>query len=605
VLFVLAVLASAGSVPAATSSTVVGVTIPSATSLGPGGCAPGVAGKTEFGSVLPGSTSLTTSDCTVTFGSSNDTAALRMAQLDASGMALAGAPDRRQSSWGASGVSVFGVASFGSLGATSTAVQPDGKTVAVGCAFNGAYTSAVYRLNADGTLDTAGFNAPNGYILLDIAPGANDCFNDLALQADGKIVAVGYSRTGGTNYDGTIARVNTNGTADTAFGGGGTGWRVDDLGGTGGGEQYRGVVVNADGTIVAGGNDDVAGIDDRWVFSQFLTNGTPDPAIGAGSGRTTINPTVNQDQLFSLAADPRGGFVAGGQAQPASLLGEVARVTPALTLDTTWGASGYRQIDIVSYYETVTEIKPQADGSDLLTIAHAGGAPDYAIVGKLTPSGALDTAGFNSPNGWIAMPSSGSIDTARSIEVTSTGSIYVLWDEATNGTRITRLTPAGVYDTTFGTGGSSTADPARNSVMHSLHLIGSTLQFTATNSAAVNDWTVRYGGPEVDDYLNLGGGTDRDWNSGNGTNVFGVCLRDLTGSTGDWTVDANTDCTAADTDPWRSIPTLTSNPLAKVAHTTSATATSTAYFRFGFRPATNLAPGRYEAPILLEVVAPG
>lgn len=73
---------------AASSSTVVGASVPSATWIDAGGCASNVAGKTSFGSVLPGSKSVTTLDCDVEFGSSNDTAALRTWQGDATGTAM-------------------------------------------------------------------------------------------------------------------------------------------------------------------------------------------------------------------------------------------------------------------------------------------------------------------------------------------------------------------------------------------------------------------------------------------------------------------------------------------------------------------------------------
>ncbi len=66
----------------------VGVDVPSATSLDASGCAANVADRTHFGTVLPGASAVTGVDCTVTFGSSNDVGRLRVAQSDGSGIGM-------------------------------------------------------------------------------------------------------------------------------------------------------------------------------------------------------------------------------------------------------------------------------------------------------------------------------------------------------------------------------------------------------------------------------------------------------------------------------------------------------------------------------------
>jgi hypothetical protein len=76
---------------AATSSTVVGATVPSATAITPA-CATGAAGVTDIGNMLPGTAAATSLDCSVTFSSSNDTAQLRLGQTDLGGNAMRPAP---------------------------------------------------------------------------------------------------------------------------------------------------------------------------------------------------------------------------------------------------------------------------------------------------------------------------------------------------------------------------------------------------------------------------------------------------------------------------------------------------------------------------------
>jgi uncharacterized delta-60 repeat protein len=87
--------------------------------------------------------------------------------------------------------------------AGSVVLQTNGKIVAAGSSDNGADGDfAVIRYNADGSLDTT-FNA-TGIVTTPIGAG-DDAAYFVALQPDGKIVAVGYSQNG-TDYDFALAR---------------------------------------------------------------------------------------------------------------------------------------------------------------------------------------------------------------------------------------------------------------------------------------------------------------------------------------------------------------------------------------------------------------
>lgn len=102
---------------AATSGTIVGATVPSATAIDDAGCLPLVPNVTDFGSVLPGSTSLTSVDCEIEFGSSNDTSMLRMYQSDQGGDAMVSGPT--------SGAGVLGYWPFNGSGDDVTATGND------------------------------------------------------------------------------------------------------------------------------------------------------------------------------------------------------------------------------------------------------------------------------------------------------------------------------------------------------------------------------------------------------------------------------------------------------------------------------------------------
>src|SRR5262249_53953170 len=75
--------------------------------------------------------------------------------------------------------------------------------------------------------------------------GLTDTINAMAQQKDGKIVAVGQSYGGGFTY-GVIIRLNTDGTTDPTFNGGGVVF-------TNLMDGARAVLIQSDGKIVVGG----------------------------------------------------------------------------------------------------------------------------------------------------------------------------------------------------------------------------------------------------------------------------------------------------------------------------------------------------------------
>lgn len=131
-------------------------------------------------------------------------------------------------------------------------VQPDNKIV-IGGTFNVVNSTArnrMARLNADGTLDT-GYN-----------PNANSEVNSLALQSDGKIILGGFFTTLQPNGAATattrnrIARVNTDGSLDTAFN--------PNANGT-----VRSVALQADGQILVGGDFTTMGAASRFHLARL------------------------------------------------------------------------------------------------------------------------------------------------------------------------------------------------------------------------------------------------------------------------------------------------------------------------------------------------
>src|SRR6266536_6168109 len=153
------------------------------------------------------------------------------------GAAVAG-PGALDPSFGTGGQVTTDFGGFDS--AQAVAVQSDGKILAAGSSGGGDF--ALARYNADGTLDST-FGS-GGKLTTDF--GGFDVALGVALQADGKIVAVGG---GGSGSDFALARYNADGSLDASFGSGGM--VTTDFGGF---EAATAVAIQGDGKIVVTGS---------------------------------------------------------------------------------------------------------------------------------------------------------------------------------------------------------------------------------------------------------------------------------------------------------------------------------------------------------------
>jgi len=141
----------------------------------------------------------------------------------------------------------FGVRGFDQ--ALSAALQPDGKIVAAGFAISvdGIRENfAVARYTSSGVLDTT-FSS-DGLMQIDFGSCCQDAYTVL-LQSDGKIITVGFPNSESSDSDFLLARLNSTGSLDTTFGIGG---KVRTSFGNLNGGAYAGAL-QADGKIVAVG----------------------------------------------------------------------------------------------------------------------------------------------------------------------------------------------------------------------------------------------------------------------------------------------------------------------------------------------------------------
>ena len=278
--------------------------------------------------------------------------------------------------------------------ASSVVIQADGKIVVAGGAFP-LFTFLgdfkVVRYNTNGSLDRS---FGTGGIVTTTFPAGSYAF-DVALQTDGKIVAVGTVFTAfdpgeQSNTDFALARYNTDGTPDTTFGvGGQVSTDFDGLE-----DDAFSVLIQPDGKIVAVGSaNDPASFYD-FAAVRYLSNGTVDTTFGVAGRVQTDFGDQNFDRARSAALQPDGRIVAAGFAisQNGGVQNfAVARYTSNGILDTSFSGDGKTQIDFGNCCQSATKVLLQSDGK-IIAVGGSNGesSEDDFLIARLTRRGALD-----------------------------------------------------------------------------------------------------------------------------------------------------------------------------------------------------------------------
>jgi len=187
----------------------------------------------------------------------------------------------------------------------SVAVQPDGKIVAVGGGFDGTTNTRffVVRYNVDGSLDGT-------FGQLQTPFGVGQYASAVRIQGDGKIVVGGVSWTGtswGSSSHIALARYNSNGSLDATFDNDGkvTSQIVADAG------WRSSLAIQPDGKIVAASTSN-NGSNDDFALVRYLPNGSLDTTFGGGDGETTVDFSNSSDAAWSIALDGAGRAVVVG-----------------------------------------------------------------------------------------------------------------------------------------------------------------------------------------------------------------------------------------------------------------------------------------------------
>src|SRR6266542_226493 len=276
--------------------------------------------------------------------------------------------------------------SFGSklsAQANALALQRDGKIVAVGTRSTPEFTSpqfALARYNANGSLD-ASFGT-GGWVMTHFGSGTGTGVGALARQPDGKVVAAGGA-SNGTDTDFALARYNPNGSLDTSFG---TGGKVTTPIGSGD-DQARDIALQADGKLVAVGysSDEGGAFTMDFALVRYAADGSLDTSFG-GTGKVRTNLGPAYDDAFALVLQPDGKLVAAGYSDTGSE-GDfaLARYKANGSLDTSFGTDGKVTTSLYPGSGVAFALARQPDGKRVA----AGYSPytsrgDFALVQYLS-----------------------------------------------------------------------------------------------------------------------------------------------------------------------------------------------------------------------------
>jgi uncharacterized delta-60 repeat protein len=263
------------------------------------------------------------------------------------------------------------------------AIQPDGKILAAGTTVDNVVTLnpqgdfMIARYNSDGSPDlTFGIG---GIVTTDFNNGSYDDANALALQPDGKFILGGYTNTrskdalyGPDHF--ALARYFWNGTLDPNFGEGGK----IVINGNSLKEAITAIVIGPDQTILAAGF--ISGENRGDLFlTRLQPNGIPSIGWGnTGGGQTIENLGTNSERITSLALQPNGKIVAGGQTAVANNADfSIFRFNYNGILDPSFGKNGIATVDFEGREDRVHAVAIQQNGR---IIAIGQSETDFALV---------------------------------------------------------------------------------------------------------------------------------------------------------------------------------------------------------------------------------
>jgi uncharacterized delta-60 repeat protein len=301
-----------------------------------------------------------------------------------------------------------------------------------------------------GQLDPS-FNYRGRIILTDVGEGTFEAAYAMAVQPDGKIVAVGFSSPAvGPSHDFVLVRYDSTGRIDRQFGDNGR--VLTDFSGTGSTEEAFAVAIDSIGRIVVAGYSG-SNVDVDFAVARYNPDGTPDTTFNS-TGKVLTN-FGGDDLGTAVAIDWNDKIVVAGQSNAAGTEDfAVVRYNVDGTLDTTFNATGRVLTDVgVGSLDVATAAVIQSDGKIVVGgLSDASGNPYDFSLARYNPNGTLDLT-FNATGKVLTdFSGSGSYDVLQALAIQSDGNIVAAGDSNASGRRsfaVARYTTTGILDGTF------------------------------------------------------------------------------------------------------------------------------------------------------------
>lgn len=368
--------------------------------------------------------------------------------------AFALSPGDLDISFSLDGMVTTNIISDGNGVASAVAIQPDGKIVVAGDTYDGIVAKvAVVRYNSDGSLDTS-FNT-SGKTTAYIGMGSA-YISAVVIQPDGKILVAGYTRIDFGDAEFVLVRYHPNGALDSTFGIGGK--VVTDIGGRE--DRLAKIAVQSDGKILAVGMTDVgpnanAASNGDIALLRYNANGILDATFDTdGISITPIGSGYESANDLALQSD--GKIVVAGETENDTNKTDffTARFNTNGSMDTIYGTNGKTVTDFAANEDGANSLVIQSDGK----IVAGGYSADttninFALV-RYNTNGIVDNTFGNA--GKVVTPAGTTVSYVNDITINNSGMIFVAGDsDNANDSDFTVASylSTGTLNSAFGSGG--------------------------------------------------------------------------------------------------------------------------------------------------------
>ncbi len=362
----------------------------------------------------------------------------------------------------------------------AVAIQSDGKIIAAGSSTIGTTRFTLARYNTDGNIDTS--FGTGGFVTSVISTSASSTILDIAIQADGKIVAAGASTIVSSHF--TVARYDTDGNFDTSFGTGGSVFTAIP---TSTSSTIQEIAIQADGKIVAAGPS-VISSNNRFTLVRYEANGNLDNSFGTGGVVTTVIPSSTSSNIQGVSIQSDGKIVAAGFSFiSSSNRFTLARYDTSGSLDASFGTAGIVTTEIpTSTNSAALSLVLQTDGK-IVAAGHSNTPQTNFTLARYNPNGSLDTS-FNGNGVIITTIPNSTLSLIQSVAIQGDGKVIAAGGSTISTGRFTlvryhtgitpvllRATLSGSEEipavTTLGAGSATFAiNPGGTEISYTLHI---------------------------------------------------------------------------------------------------------------------------------------